>query len=100
LPFARTSGNPNREAKTPGSELFDIAQIFYTSSETDDLTDMVVPKQRLLMQNTQSGENQECRMISVKKELVGPANVAVEFTRPAPSFWHLTFPPADWAASV
>jgi hypothetical protein len=37
LPSARTSGNPNREAETLGSRLFGIAQIFYTSSETDDL---------------------------------------------------------------
>jgi hypothetical protein len=60
------------------------------------LTDMVAPKQRLLMQNTESGEQQECRVVSVKKELVGPPKVAVEFTRPAPKFWHLAFPPADW----
>jgi hypothetical protein len=64
------------------------------------LTDMVVPKQRLLMQNTESREQQECRLVSVKKELLGPPKVAVEFTRPAPGFWHLAFPPADWAASV
>jgi hypothetical protein len=64
------------------------------------LTDVVVPKQRLLMQNTESGEQQGCRLVSVKKELLGPPKVAVEFTRPAPGFWHLAFPPADWAASV
>jgi len=38
-------------------------------------------------------------VVYVKKELTGPPKVAVEFTRPAPSFWHLAFPPADWAAS-
>jgi hypothetical protein len=63
------------------------------------LTDMVAPKQRLLVQNTDSGEQQECRVVYVKKELTGPPKVAVEFTRPAPSFWHLAYPPADWAAS-
>jgi hypothetical protein len=64
------------------------------------LTDMVVPQQRLLMQNTESGEQQEFRLVSVKKELVGSPKVAVEFTRPVPGLWHLAFPPADWAASV
>ena len=64
------------------------------------LTDMVVPRQKLLMQNTESGEQLECRVVSVKKELTGPPKVAVEFTRPAPSFWHLAFPPADWTANV
>lgn len=63
------------------------------------LTDMVVPRQKLLMQNTGSGEQQECRVVYVKKELTGPPKVAVEFTRPAPNFWHIAFPPADWTAS-
>ena len=30
------------------------------------LTDMVVPKQRLFLQNTDSGEQQECRVLYVK----------------------------------
>jgi hypothetical protein len=64
------------------------------------LTDLVAPRQRLLMQNPTSGENLECRVVSVKKELIGPPKVAVEFTRPAPGFWHLAFPPADWNPSV
>jgi hypothetical protein len=63
------------------------------------LTEMVVPKQTLLMQNTESREQQECRVVSVKKELTGPPKVAVEFTRPAPSFWHIAYPPADWNGS-
>ena len=64
------------------------------------LTDMVVPRQKLFMQNTESGEQQECRVVSVKKELTGPPKVAVEFARPAPGFWHLAFSPSDWAGSV
>jgi len=50
------------------------------------LTDMVAPRQRLLVQNPNSGEHLECRVVSVKKELIGPPKVAVEFMRPAPSF--------------
>jgi hypothetical protein len=64
------------------------------------LTDMVAPRQRLLVQNPNSGQHLECRVISVKKGPIGPPKVAVEFTRPAPSFWHLAFPPADWNAIV
>ncbi len=64
------------------------------------LTGMVVPKQRLLVQNTQSGDLEECRVVSVKNELTGPRKVAVEFTWPAPSFWDLASTPADWIASV
>jgi len=64
------------------------------------LTQMVAPKQRFHVQNTDSGEQQECRVVSVKKEPTGPPKVAVEFTRPAPGFWHLAFPPADWTANT
>jgi len=64
------------------------------------LTQMVVPRQRLLVQNTDSGEQQECRVVYVKRESSGPPRVAVEFTRRAPSFWHLAFPPADWRVNA
>jgi hypothetical protein len=60
------------------------------------LTDMVVPRQRLLLQNRNSGEQQECRVVSVKNDRTGPSKVALEFTRPAPSFWRIAYPPADW----
>jgi len=60
------------------------------------LTGQVVPKQRLLIQNAGSGEQQECRVVSVENDLTGPTKVAVEFVRPAPCFWRIAYPPADW----
>jgi hypothetical protein len=63
------------------------------------LKGMVGPKQRLMLQNTASGEQQECRVVCVNHELAGPPTVAVEFTRPTPGFWRVAFPPADWTAS-
>jgi hypothetical protein len=64
------------------------------------LAEKVKPEQRLLMQNIESGEQKECRVVYVKKELTGPTKVAVEFTRPAPTFWRIAYPPADWTAST
>ena len=64
------------------------------------LKGMVAPKQRLLLQNTGSGKQEECRVVSVNHELTGPPTVAVEFTRPAASFWGIAFPPADWTANT
>jgi hypothetical protein len=64
------------------------------------LKGMVARRQRLLLQNTGSGEQQECRVVSVNNELTGPPTVAVEFTRPAPRFWHVAFPPADWTSKT
>ncbi len=52
------------------------------------------------MQNIDSGEQKECRVVYVEKELTGPTKVAVEFTQPAPSFWRIAYPPADWTAST
>ena len=63
------------------------------------LTCKVAPRQRLLVQHADTGEQQECRVIYVNKEEAGPPQVAVEFTRPAPRFWRVAMPPADWTAS-
>ena len=60
------------------------------------LTDMVAPRQRLRMQNPNSGENLECRVVSVKPARIGPPRVAVEFMQATPSFWRIAFPPTDW----
>ena len=59
----------------------------------------VAPMQKLLIQNVESREQQECRIVSVEKDPTGPTRVAVEFTRPVPSFWGIAYPPADWPAS-
>src|SRR5215470_13032049 len=59
------------------------------------LTDLVTPRQRLFMQNEGNGEHLECRVVSVKKAPIGP-QVALEFTQPTPSFWHIVFAPSDW----
>ena len=52
------------------------------------------------MQNVDSGEQKECRVVYVQKELAGPTKVAVEFTQPAPNFWRIAYPPTDWTAST
>jgi hypothetical protein len=64
------------------------------------LKGVVASRQRLLLQNTSSGEQQECRVVSVNKDLTGPPTVAVEFAKPAPSFWRIAFPPSDWTSSA
>lgn len=82
--------------------------LFYESTQTlvinahgalIPLADEVAPKQRLLVLNVASGEQQECRVVSVEKVGIGPPRVAVEFARPLPNFWRIAFPPTDWNAS-
>jgi hypothetical protein len=42
-------------------------------------------------------EEQTCRVIYVGPITEGRAQVGIEFTKPAPYFWHIAFPPEDWA---
>jgi hypothetical protein len=57
----------------------------------------VAPDERLVLQHSLSGEEQECRVVFTDKKLTGPTEVGVEFQRSAPDFWHIAFPPTDWA---
>jgi len=63
------------------------------------LTGLVAVRQRLLLQNIASGEQQECSVVSVEANPMGPTKVAVEFARPAPTFWRIAYPPPDWNAA-
>ena len=64
------------------------------------LADLVARRQLLMVQNTNTGEQQECRVVSVKRGQAEPPKVAVEFTTPVPKFWRVAYPPADWTANV
>ncbi len=64
------------------------------------LAEKVTAEQRLLMQNIDSGEQKECRVVYVEKERTGPTKVAVEFAQPAPTFWRIAYPPDDWTAGA
>jgi len=64
------------------------------------LKGLVATRQRLLVQNTSSGEQQECRVVSIQSEMAGPSKVAVEFARPVPKFWRIAYPPSDWNGPV
>ena len=90
--------------RTPkeGPEFYERTQTLIASAHGAlmALADKVAPQQRLLLQNIDSGEQQECRVVYVKKEVTGPTKIAVEFTRPAPNFWRIKYPPADWTGSV
>jgi len=85
-----------------GSQFSETAQTLVVNAHGAlmALAEKVTPKQRLLMQNIDSGEQKECRVVYIEKVPMGPTKVAVEFTRPAPTFWRIAYPPADWTAST
>jgi hypothetical protein len=56
----------------------------------------VEPKELLVVKNVVSGEEMDSRVVSVGEEAANLKEVAIEFTAPAPYFWHIDFPPTDW----
>ena len=53
--------------------------------------------QSLILRNPESSEEQSCRVIRISEEHEGKREVGVEFTTPNSNFWHVAFPPSDWA---
>ena len=50
----------------------------------------------LAIKHLNSGEEKQGRVVGVRAEVASQNEVAIEFTAPAPRFWHIDFPPADW----
>ena len=51
--------------------------------------------QSLLLVNSFTDEERECRVVYVEPTNNGKKKVGVEFTRPAGNFWHVYFPLID-----
>ncbi|MGB8476345.1 MAG: hypothetical protein WCE61_19865 [Candidatus Acidiferrum sp.] len=52
--------------------------------------------QPFILLNPQNGMEQGCRVVRIDQPSPDYFAVAFEFDRPAPKFWPLSFPPADW----
>ena len=39
-----------------------------------------------------------CRVVHIGNAQGGKLQVGIEFLKPSPTFWHIDFPPDDWAA--
>ncbi|MGB7281042.1 MAG: hypothetical protein WBE13_02175 [Candidatus Acidiferrum sp.] len=52
--------------------------------------------QPIILVNPQTGVEQGCRVVRIDQPSPDYFAVAFEFDRPAPKFWPVTFPPADW----
>jgi hypothetical protein len=53
--------------------------------------------QPILLINERAKLQQECHVVRVETSEAGNSAVAFEFDQPAPQFWPIVFPPADWA---
>jgi hypothetical protein len=52
--------------------------------------------QKLRLTNRASQAFELCRVVSANPSSGGKAQVALEFLKPSPDFWHIAFPPEDW----
>lgn len=60
------------------------------------LTTKVSVGELLTLRNQRSEEEVPCRVAYVKPHLGEKKEVGVDFTKPCPKFWRISFPPADW----
>ena len=60
----------------------------------------VTQQQILRLRNSSHSEDQTCRVTFVGPVTDGRTQVGLEFTKPAPQFWHIAFPPDDWAPPI
>ena len=51
---------------------------------------------RLVLEHGQTKEKVACRVPRIGKEMPEGFHVPLEFDAPAPDFWKIAFPPADW----
>jgi|SRR5579864_2847756 hypothetical protein len=64
------------------------------------LLEMSVPLdsgQIVSLQNLRTNEKIECAVKLVTPKEAKKFNTAVEFTKPNPDFWRISFPPDDWS---
>ena len=63
---------------------------------------MIVLKQglpaetKIVLENVGTKERVACRVAKPQREMPEGFHVPVEFDTPAPNFWGIAFPPADW----
>jgi hypothetical protein len=52
--------------------------------------------QLLTIVNPKTDDTLTCRVVFVGSSHSGKAEVGIEFMKPAPRFWRMSFPPDDW----
>lgn len=52
--------------------------------------------QQLELTSVTNPEKQVCKVVYIGPSVQGQTQVGVEFTKAAPHFWHVAFPPENW----
>jgi PilZ domain len=56
--------------------------------------------QSFLLSNPRNASEISCRVVRIEDDGLQFYRIAFEFDRPAPNFWPIVFPPADWVATA
>jgi hypothetical protein len=56
----------------------------------------VAQGQQLELKSVSNPEMQVCKVVYIGPTVQGQTQVGIEFTKPAPHFWHVAFPPENW----
>jgi PilZ domain-containing protein len=60
------------------------------------LKSKVAKGQKLRLTNRATKAEQVCRVANLGTTSEGKAQIGVEFLKPSPDFWQISFPPEDW----
>lgn len=60
----------------------------------------VKAEQRITLTHKGTEETESCRIVYVGRMQAGKAQIGIEFDKPAPKFWGISFPPEDWNVPV
>ncbi len=54
---------------------------------------------RLVLEHSATKERVVCKVARIAREMPEGFHIPLEFDSPAPNFWRIAFPPADWRPS-
>jgi len=60
----------------------------------------VSPGQTLELKSPTNPESQSCKVVYIGPTVQGQTQVGVEFSKAAPHFWHVAFPPENWTPAM
>jgi hypothetical protein len=61
-----------------------------------ELRERVLVKQILRIKNVATNEEVGCTVMDINRVSTEVSEIGIAFSKPAPSFWRVAFPPEDW----
>jgi len=79
------------------AETFDVATLSVNPHGAVVVMKQSLPLEtRLVLEHNGTKERVGCKVVRPPREMPEGFHVPIEFDAPAPDFWRIDFPPADW----